>query len=309
MTLDDGTWYPRIPESRFQELFADLVAEEIPELRLYHLPLERTVCLVIQRDTFGTFCLTYRDGPGSPYTEAESTSQEEVYAAALAWARRDAGWGRAFGWEAESRKDPEPAPGLPEAVREEVEEALKALLVAGYATPDHLADVAADHPVPDGAGPVSAEQARDLVERLWWERLDEQAGWGEEPTDPDRLTAAFSRLEERGIAAREQFSCCRPCGVSELRAERPEGARGFVFFHDQCLAGVSASSPTALPLYYSSYPGSEEAAAAVGGEVVAALHEAGLATEWDGDPGRAILVTPVTWRKRLVGFPGDRRHV
>src|SRR5687768_14676452 len=93
---------------------------------------------------------------------------------------------------------PRPAPALfdgirPDGIWEEAEAAVKALLVAGYATPDHLADVVEDHPVPEGARPISPEQARELAERLWRERLDEQAEWGDEPTDPDRLSAAFSQ--------------------------------------------------------------------------------------------------------------------
>ncbi|MFD8236511.1 DUF6891 domain-containing protein [Streptomyces sp. NPDC059696] len=40
---------------------------------------------------------------------------------------------------------------------------------------------------------------------------------------------------------------------------------------------------------------------AVGHEVVAAPASAGLSAQWDGDPGKAIDVTPLEWRKRLVG--------
>ncbi|WP_442712729.1 DUF6891 domain-containing protein [Streptomyces sampsonii] len=34
---------------------------------------------------------------------------------------------------------------------------------------------------------------------------------------------------------------------------------------------------------------------------MAALEAVGLAADWDGDPGRAITVTPLDWRRRLVG--------
>ncbi|WP_286260476.1 DUF6891 domain-containing protein [Streptomyces graminofaciens] len=35
--------------------------------------------------------------------------------------------------------------------------------------------------------------------------------------------------------------------------------------------------------------------------VVAALGTAGLSTQWDGNPDKAIEVRALTWRKRLVG--------
>ncbi|MGX1494591.1 DUF6891 domain-containing protein [Streptomyces tendae] len=47
--------------------------------------------------------------------------------------------------------------------------------------------------------------------------------------------------------------------------------------------------------------GSSETTEAIGHEIVAALEAVGLHTEWDGDPGRAITVTPLDWRRRLVG--------
>ena len=46
--------------------------------------------------------------------------------------------------------------------------------------------------------------------------------------------------------------------------------------------------------------GSPETTAFVGREVVVALEDAGLPTEWNGDPGSAITITPLDWRKRLV---------
>jgi hypothetical protein len=34
---------------------------------------------------------------------------------------------------------------------------------------------------------------------------------------------------------------------------------------------------------------------------VAALEAVGLHAEWDHDPGQAITVTPLDWRRRLIG--------
>jgi hypothetical protein len=52
---------------------------------------------------------------------------------------------------------------------------------------------------------------------------------------------------------------------------------------------------------YGGFDGSPETTASVGRAAVAALEQSGLSVEWDGDPGQAITVAPLNWRKRLVG--------
>jgi hypothetical protein len=133
---------------------------------------------------------------------------------------------------------------------------------------------------------------------MWLERVAEQAGW-EGETDPERLTRAFAALESRAITARENFACCRNCGQAEIGSAGSPGARGFVYFHTQCTD--SAAAGYGLTLLYGGFDGSPETTAAIGHEVVAALADVGLTVEWDGDPARGLTVTPLDWRKRLVG--------
>jgi hypothetical protein len=57
------------------------------------------------------------------------------------------------------------------------------------------------------------------VDRLWLDRLAEQAAW-EGVTDPERLALAFGALEEAGITARENFTCCR---AAACRRQGPNG--------------------------------------------------------------------------------------
>lgn len=189
-------------------------------------------------------------------------------------------------------------PELPHAIREEVEGRIRELLRCGYDDRATLADHAEDHFVDGGERPVSAAQARELVDRLWLERLHEQAAW-QGTTDPERLTRAFEALTARGVTARENFTCCRTCGTAEIGDERAEGDHGFVYFHTQCTE--SAAAGHGLTLLYGGFDGSARTTAAVGREVVDALTSAGLSTQWDGDPGKAITVTPLTWEKRLEG--------
>lgn len=97
----------------------------------------------------------------------------------------------------------------------------------------------------------------------------------------------------------ENFTCCRSCGQSEIGGEGETDAHGFVYFHSQCTD--SAAAGHGLMLLYGGVDGSSETTAAIGHEVVAALEAAGLVADWDRDPDRAITVTPLEWRRRLVG--------
>ncbi|MFT5775307.1 DUF6891 domain-containing protein, partial [Hyphomonas sp.] len=68
--------------------------------------------------------------------------------------------------------------------------------------------------------------------------VDEQENW---PvlTDYDRLELAMDTLEDNGIVARQNFTCCGNCGAAEIGVEIEDYeamghlARGYVFFHQQ----------------------------------------------------------------------------
>jgi hypothetical protein len=172
-----------------------------------------------------------------------------------------------------------------------------------------LTEIAEEWLVDGDERPVSRAQAARLVDRLWvmgvppfersreWGSVAEQADWAG-VTEPELLSRAFAALDASGITARENFACCRGCGLAEIGAER-EDARGFVFFHQQVTE--HAAEGYGLALHYGGFDGSDETATIVGHEVLAALRGAGLSADWDGDPDKAIDVVPLTWHKRLVG--------
>lgn len=76
-------------------------------------------------------------------------------------------------------------------------------------------------------------------------------------------------------------------------------ARGFVFFHTQCTDAAAAGH--GLTLLYGGFDGPSDTTASIGRQVVAALTETGLSVEWNGRPDQTITVTPLDWRKRLIG--------
>ncbi|NEC66620.1 hypothetical protein [Streptomyces sp. SID9727] len=253
----------------------------------------------VWHETGGDYEVEHRTGTATSHVRTVVGDPERVVALMTRWAREEPGWDAGTAWESAGIPEPEPVPELAEEVRKRLEPRVRELLRGGYGTVRTLTETAEGYLVKDGVRPVSRAQAGKLVERLWLERVEEQRGWADEVTDPDRLERAFARLDRGGITAREDFTCCRSCGMSEIGAAGREDARGFVFFHGQ--GTESAAAGHGLALYYGGFDDSAETTAAVGREVVAALGEAGLTVMWDGSPDKAIELTDLDWRKRLVG--------
>ncbi|MFD8373729.1 DUF6891 domain-containing protein [Streptomyces sp. NPDC059688] len=269
-----------------------LVLQRIPDLP--------DVFAQVWHESGGDYTLEHRDGAADRHFQTTAGTPEAVTAALTGWARREDGWDAGFAW---SPLDMGPVREVPpldldEGDRRDLESRLREVLAGGYASRAELAELAEEYLVTGDRRPVSRAQATALADRLWLERVAEQATW-EGETDPERLTRAFTALQEAGVTARENFTCCRNCGDAEIGAEGGPDTRGFVYFHSQCTD--SAASGHGLMLLYGGFDGSSETTAAIGHEAVAALEAAGLDVEWDRDPTRAISVTSLNWRRRLVG--------
>ncbi|NGN65622.1 hypothetical protein G5C51_17165 [Streptomyces sp. A7024] len=252
----------------------------------------------VWHDAGEEYQLEYRDGGHDRHYGTRVPAARQVADAMCGWARQQDGWDAGLAWERLDMPEPEPVPPLADEVREPVEEMLREQVLCGYATRQELVSRVEDFTGGSSELSVSQPQASELVDRLWLERVAEQAGWDDEETDPERVERVFAGLEETGITARPHFADCRGCGLAEIGGVRP-GARGFVFFHWQSTEAAAAGH--GLMLHYGGFDGSEETTAAIGREVSAALADAGLGVEWDGDPGQGIAVQPLDWRKRLVG--------
>ena len=254
----------------------------------------------IWHESGGDYTLEHRDGAADRHFQAMVDDVEAVIAAMTGWASRKSGWDAGLDW---SLVDMGPAGEVPpldlaESEREELEQRIREVLVGGYASRAELAELAEEYLVTEDRRPVSREQANALADRMWLERVAEQTEWQGE-TDPERLARAFTALQGAGITARENFTCCRSCGQSEIGGEGGPDTRGFVYFHTQCTD--SAVAGHGLMLLYGGFDGSSVTTAAIGHEVVAALEAVGFPVEWDRDPDRAITITSLDWRRRLVG--------
>ncbi|WP_154697763.1 DUF6891 domain-containing protein [Lentzea guizhouensis] len=268
-----------------------LVLQRVPDLP--------EVFAQVWHETGGAHDVEHRDGARTGTSPRRPTDPAP-------WSPPSSGGPAGGGWDAGlawSPLDLPPAGEVPpldlaDDERTSLEQRVREVLAGGYASRADLAQLAEDHLVTKDRKPVSPEQARALADRLWLERVAEQSSWRGE-TDPERLTRAFTALEDAGITARENFTCCRTCGNAEIGDEAEPGARGFVYFHTQSTDAAAAGH--GLTLQYGGFDGTAETTTAVGDEVVAALHAAGLTTRWDRNPGQTIAVTPLDWRRRLIG--------
>ncbi|NUS77751.1 MAG: hypothetical protein HOV70_16330 [Streptomyces sp.] len=289
--------HTRISAPRLRELVHRIGGAGDHFLIVQRIPDRPAVFIQVAHEPGGVYEFQHRTGP-VPYMWVTEVTDPDLVADVMArWARQEDGWDTGIVWQRDELGAPQEVPAPDPEVTSEAEGQVRQMLTDGYLGIEEIIRETA-YLLEDR---LSAAQARPIVERLWLARVEEQESWTE-PTDPDRLERAFAALERAGIVARENFTCCRNCGMGEIGAEmadREGGARGFVFFHYQCTR--SAAEGHGLSVYYGDFDNTPQGKAAVGQEVVAALDAAGLSTQWDGNPDTAIAVTPLNWRKRLVG--------
>ena len=173
--------------------------------------------------------------------------------------------------------------------------------VAGAFTPENVILYDALDYLSDDCEP---HRLRPHAERYLTEAIDAQrraeARWPA-TTDCDRLDRAFFELEQRGIIARQHYSCCGTCGVAdiidEMEAATAQGrpARGYTFYHVQDTD--SAIDGLGLYLNYGAAEGGEAPALAVGRVIVDVLTKHGLQADWNEDWKKRIHVR-FDWKKR-----------
>ncbi len=143
-----------------------------------------------------------------------------------------------------------------------------------------------------------AELAPRLASDQLADQLKQQSTWPA-TTDCDRLDAAFAALENSGILARQNYTCCGTCGTAEIcdevQAAVSRGARGYTFYHEQDTE--HAVDGGGLFLNYGSLGGNDEGIAAVAREVDAVLRRHGMAPVWSGDIEKRIAL-PLHWQRR-----------
>jgi hypothetical protein len=173
-------------------------------------------------------------------------------------------------------------------------------VAAGFEPPARIVETAVELGTDEGVDP---ETLRPVARRLTREALAEhyraQVGWPDR-TDCDRLDEAFAELEVQGIVARQNFTCCSTCGHYEIGAEvvaarKRRPVTGYAFYHMQDTE--RAVEGGGVYVKYDALSDDRARKAEVGRRIVAAVEQAGLRAEWDGDPDTAVLVK-LKWQKR-----------
>jgi hypothetical protein len=177
-------------------------------------------------------------------------------------------------------------------------------VAAGFQTAEsmheNLLDMACDEGLEDDA--ALEKMVDSFIEEARRQQLAAQTNWPA-ITDFDRLEVAFAALEEQGIVARHDFTCCGTCGASEIHAEisqeRDSGRtiHGYVFYHQQDTE--SAVDGYGLHFNYGPVMSGQLNYEDVAKVLVAALTGAGLAVEWNGNTNQRVKAA-LDWKRRLA---------
>lgn len=158
---------------------------------------------------------------------------------------------------------------------------------------DAIADDYGDDEDRDEAGLRAAVDAE--LER----KRQREAAWPA-TTDCDRLDQVFRALHEQGICALHNAGYTSSDGhgeVDDFVDQAPSGRyHGFCFYHGQDVE--RAVDGGGLLLAFGDLQGDDEASAAVGRTVAAALRKADFSIEWNGSVKTRIDLPSIDWRRR-----------
>ncbi|MEU4472637.1 hypothetical protein [Micromonospora sp. NPDC023888] len=205
---------------------------------------------------------------------------------------------------------------IPEPGRGAIEDELWAWIVRGESDADEFVDFFDDDEERCGA---TDEELTAAYEKASAARRAQQRGWGEVRGN---LTRAFAELNELGVVARENFSCCGSCASAEIHDERDDSRHwlGYLWYHQQDTESLLASDDGEVYLGYGAYPpvDFDEAAYAdltetdkearyqadlerlLDDVVFPVLRGHGMRVEWNREQSRRVRVTGAQWYAPLV---------
>lgn len=190
----------------------------------------------------------------------------------------------------------ERAPLTREQILAELRERIRDEVAAGFDDAEEIIDRQNDQLADESDDPT----LRPYVAQFTAEELElhkQQQGAWPAKTDCDRLDEAFAELNQIGIVARQNFSCCQTCGndeiMDEVKAAEQNGANphGYTYYHMQDTGSAVHGSGI-----YLAYAGRDDALA-VANEIVATLQRHGLQPQWDGSLKTRIFI-PLDWKRR-----------
>lgn len=150
-------------------------------------------------------------------------------------------------------------------------------------------------------------------------RRAQQAAWD---APQSNLTLAFTELNQLGVLAREDFTCCGTCAAAEIHDELDESRhwQGYLWYHQQDTESLIDSPAGAVYLGYGAYPPEDFAEATYDAmskqeqeawyqaaverlldEVVfPVLRKHGMRVEWNRKQSTRLLLTGARWYAPLT---------
>lgn len=195
--------------------------------------------------------------------------------------------------------------------RTEIENQIWDWVVRGETDADEFVDYLGDDEERHGA---TDEELKAAYERALTVRKGQQREWGEVRGN---ISRAFAELNELGVLARENFSCCGTCASGEIHDELDDSRHwhGFLWYHQQDTESLIGSEDGEVYLGYGAYPAEdfdENAYAALPHSEQQARYQAdlermldeiafpvlrrhGMRVEWNRNQSRRIRVTGAQW--------------
>jgi len=209
---------------------------------------------------------------------------------------------------------------LPERIAEpdrtEIEDEIWAWIVRGEADAEAFVDYLDDDDERHG---LTDEELAAAYEKALEVRRAQQRGWGAVRSN---LTVAFAELNQLGVLARENFTCCGTCAAAEIHDERDESRHwhGYLWYHQQDTESLIASPDGSVHLGYGAYPPADFDKAAhdalpeaeqraryqtdverlLDEIVFPVLRRHGMRVEWNRNQATRILLTGARWYASLA---------
>lgn len=210
-------------------------------------------------------------------------------------------WGRSRKERSKPTQSAEPERSVSqEEIDEEISNLVGRKVREGFDTREEIIQGATESIEDEYEAEDVQERVTRETDRLLEEHFRNQSSWPEQ-TDCDRIDAAFTALESKGIVARQNFACCQTCGLAEIGDEIEEFAKtaepaGYTFYHMQDTE--RACDGGSLYLAYGTVKGTDEDAVKIGETIRDTLARHGLTVEWDGSLGQKICITGLDWKRR-----------
>jgi hypothetical protein len=179
---------------------------------------------------------------------------------------------------------------------------IRRLVWSGFEPQDAMLDIVLEgYPATAVVTEIDRQWLKMEIDRQFGEKRDDERAWPAQ-TDWDRLDAAFVELRANGIIALHDAGMTQSDGFAEvaeefqMRREVNVASTGFLFYGGEDVQAALADEE--LYLTFGAFEKRNENTPVVARQIIAILTKKGLRSNWSGDIGKRLLLSPFEWRKR-----------